>query len=194
MSKVGFIVGRFQPVHLGHLDMIRQAKNYCDTLVILIGSSQESRTRKNPFTFEERAGYLRTALSRANLSNNTIIIPLPDQGIGNGVEWGKYVLETLRNCVGYADNLITFSGYEERRASWYSGLGVDDIMLDKYKNISATEVRNRLMRYYKSQNPLSLERTPDFNDILPQYLAYSKLDEMANIVADSFANDRTDSI
>lgn len=190
MSKVGFIVGRFQPVHLGHLQMIRHAKNYCDTLVILIGSSQESRTEKNPFTFEERAYFLRGALGYTNDSNNVFIVPLPDAGIGNGTEWGKYVLNTLYNYTGYKDNLVTFSGYEERRRSWYEGLGVDDIMIDKRKDLSATYVREKLREY----NNGLCEKT-SFSGILSSAIWSNEnlLKDMARIVVES-TNPATDSI
>jgi len=39
------IIGRFQPFHLGHLLLIKEAAKEADIIVIGIGSSQESRTR-----------------------------------------------------------------------------------------------------------------------------------------------------
>jgi len=47
-------VGRFQPMHLGHLKVIKWILKKYDKVFIAIGSSQESNTNKNPFTLEER--------------------------------------------------------------------------------------------------------------------------------------------
>ena len=47
-------IGRFQPMHTGHLDGIRVALEKADNVIILIGSSDHPRTPRNPFTKEER--------------------------------------------------------------------------------------------------------------------------------------------
>lgn len=50
------ILGRFQPFHYGHLNLIKQAKlgfPYRDPTII-IGSAQEARTEKNPFSYIQR--------------------------------------------------------------------------------------------------------------------------------------------
>ncbi|MCI2414045.1 MAG: nicotinamide-nucleotide adenylyltransferase [Candidatus Aramenus sp.] len=46
--------GRFQPFHLGHLNVVRWAFQNFDEVVILVGSSSESHTLYNPFTAGER--------------------------------------------------------------------------------------------------------------------------------------------
>ena len=52
--KLGIVVGRFQSFHTGHENMINTAVMMCDKVLLLVGSSQESGTMKNPFTYEER--------------------------------------------------------------------------------------------------------------------------------------------
>ncbi|MEM3596417.1 MAG: adenylyltransferase/cytidyltransferase family protein, partial [Candidatus Bathyarchaeia archaeon] len=56
---VGLYVGRFQPFHLGHLEVVRSILNRADELIIAIGSSQYSHTRRNPFTAGERVTMIR---------------------------------------------------------------------------------------------------------------------------------------
>ena len=56
------IIGRFQPFHLGHLELIRQIMNENDEIIILIGSSQANYTLKNPFTAGERVWMIRDSL------------------------------------------------------------------------------------------------------------------------------------
>lgn len=48
------VVGRFQPPHLGHVELIRYALGVADEVVIVIGSAQESHTLRNPLTAGER--------------------------------------------------------------------------------------------------------------------------------------------
>jgi nicotinamide-nucleotide adenylyltransferase len=50
MLKALFI-GRFQPLHLGHLDALKQISK--EEIIIGIGSSQYSGTKENPYNFEQ---------------------------------------------------------------------------------------------------------------------------------------------
>ena len=52
-------IGRFQPLHNAHVEIIRRAKSLADNLVIIIGSANQPRTYKNPFTTEERVAMIR---------------------------------------------------------------------------------------------------------------------------------------
>ena len=52
--KKGLILGRFQPFHFGHLELIKSIINEGIETIICIGSAQYSHTRENPFTVEER--------------------------------------------------------------------------------------------------------------------------------------------
>lgn len=47
-------IGRFQPFHNGHLEVIKTALSKASKVLILVGSSYQPRTEKNPFTFDER--------------------------------------------------------------------------------------------------------------------------------------------
>ena len=68
LEKRGLFLGRFQPFHLGHLDVIKQALKMVDELVIVIGSAQYSHTFENPFTDSEREEMIE------NYSVRTILI------------------------------------------------------------------------------------------------------------------------
>lgn len=75
--KNGIFIGRFQPVHPGHMDVIKQASKQVDKLYILVGSSNQCRSIKNPWTFAERSAMLMEKLDYANIYNYDII-PLND--------------------------------------------------------------------------------------------------------------------
>lgn len=48
------LIGRFQPLHNAHLEIIKRATALTDQLVIITGSGKQPRTYKNPFTSRER--------------------------------------------------------------------------------------------------------------------------------------------
>jgi nicotinamide-nucleotide adenylyltransferase len=52
--KRGLVIGRFQPFHNGHLELIKQIMNECEELVVVIGSAQFNYLAKDPFTAGER--------------------------------------------------------------------------------------------------------------------------------------------
>ena len=55
-------IGRFQPFHLGHAALLRQALAAAPVCVVVIGSAYQARTPKNPFTWQERAEMVRLTL------------------------------------------------------------------------------------------------------------------------------------
>lgn len=82
--------GRFQPVHLGHVEVVKWALNYVDELVVVIGTAQESHTIVNPFTAGERVVMLKMAMAEFGIDLGRVyIIPVPDI-LMNSV-WPSYV-------------------------------------------------------------------------------------------------------
>ena len=55
-------IGRFQPFHKGHLAVCEKILSENGQLIIAIGSSQESGTEQNPYTFEQRKSFIEAAL------------------------------------------------------------------------------------------------------------------------------------
>ena len=140
--RLGLLVGRFQMLHLGHEQMIRASLRLCDETLLLIGSSQEEGTAKNPFSFEQRA-----AMLRAVFGSSVLIAPLPDIGVGNNALWGEYVLETAEKAAGRLPDLFV-SGRESRRTEWFGGprgSGITELYLPKAIPVSASLLRGYLM-------------------------------------------------
>ena len=74
--KKGLILGRFQPLHMGHLCIFETVIDNNEELVICVGSSNEKRTEKNPFTSLERIQMIKSVLS--NYDCNYVIFEIPD--------------------------------------------------------------------------------------------------------------------
>lgn len=75
--KNGIFIGRFQPIHKGHIHAISMAASQVDMLYILVGSANQCRSIKNPWTFYERSQMIRLKLHDANITNYEIV-PLND--------------------------------------------------------------------------------------------------------------------
>ncbi len=52
--KYAIFIGRFQPFHKAHEEVVQQGLEIADKVLIFIGSSHAAPTIKNPFTFEQR--------------------------------------------------------------------------------------------------------------------------------------------
>ena len=140
---LGIAVGRFQTFHNGHKDMIDKALGICEQVGIFIGSSQESGTLNNPFTYETREHFIKS------IYGDTVkIFPLPDIGVGNTYVWGKYVLDNAEEKFGKkADIFIT--GKEGRRVEWFEfegGKKVSELYIPKKVEVSASEMREYLLK------------------------------------------------
>ena len=134
---LGLVIGRFQPIHLGHQSIIDQAYQKADQVLILISSSQESRTDKNPLTFEERKALV------SKLYPDAIILPLKDIGVGNNSLWGDYVYQTILDYGYHPDIFVT--GEEERRLNWFQNHPMDTITVSRSTiPISSTLIRENI--------------------------------------------------
>jgi bifunctional NMN adenylyltransferase/nudix hydrolase len=61
------LIGRFQPLHNAHLEIIKRATALTDQLVIITGSAAQPRTYKNPFTSQERERMIKSATGGLSL-------------------------------------------------------------------------------------------------------------------------------
>lgn len=95
---IGLIVGRFQPFHNGHLEMIREAAGKADSLVIAVGSSNKSGVMDNPFTYSERGRMIRAALGG---DFDFMIIAVPD--VDDDKKWAEYIRDNIEFDVAFTN-------------------------------------------------------------------------------------------
>jgi nicotinamide-nucleotide adenylyltransferase len=86
----GLLIGRFQPFHLGHETVVKGLRKAhpTETIVLGIGSAQESFTWNNPFTAGERHEMIERALTHDHI-DRWIVVPIPD--IQRHSQWVAYV-------------------------------------------------------------------------------------------------------
>ena len=73
----GLIIGRFQPFHKGHFEVLKEIASQVDKLIIGIGSADESYTFEDPFTAGERHLMVSESLNQAGI-DNYYLIPIVD--------------------------------------------------------------------------------------------------------------------
>ena len=139
MVKRGIFVGRFQPVHNGHLEVIKGILEDVDELVIVVGSSQYSHRLDNPFTTGERITMIRKALQESVISLSKIwIIPVPD--VHQHALWVSQIVGySPKFDVVYANEPLTSRLFAE------SGFKVKPMPFVKREIYSATEIRQNII-------------------------------------------------
>ncbi len=135
----GLFVGRFQPPHWGHIEVIRWCMRHVDELIIVIGSAQESHTIKNPFTAGERIEMLRLALRDSGIDVSHVYL-VPVQDIAMNFVWPRYIeLLVPRFQVVFSRNPLVVRLFNEYG---YRIIEPPSFSRDEY---SATHVRNLML-------------------------------------------------
>lgn len=139
MVKRGLFVGRFQPIHKGHVKALKDILNQVDELVIVIGSAQYSHETDNPFTAGERITMIRKALEAENMPlARCWVIPVPDVHLH--MMWVAEVTGyTPRFDIVYTNEPLT------RRLFVEAGCKVNAVPFHQRKIYSATEIRKRML-------------------------------------------------
>ncbi len=130
-------IGRFQPFHNGHLNAVKGILAKHKNLLIIIGSSQESKTEKNPYDYELRERMIIETLNSLKVDLARVsIVPLPD--IKDDTKWVSYLIESVPSfeCM-YTGSLDTKSLFEK-----YSEIPIKKV--DFVDGLSGTLVREKL--------------------------------------------------
>lgn len=78
----GIMIGRFQPPHIGHVEVIKEILKKVDELIIGVGSAQLSHELDDPFTGGERILMLNKALVGNEVDISRVYFtPIPDLNI-----------------------------------------------------------------------------------------------------------------
>lgn len=113
-------IGRFQPFHFGHKRVVELGLKQANQVLILVGSSFQPRTIKNPFTYDERRIMIEQNMEPTEIGRITIR-PLRDY-LYNDSKWLSQVQNIIsifksQNSAGY--KRIGIIGYDKDDSSWY---------------------------------------------------------------------------
>lgn len=130
-------VGRFQPLHLGHVAAIEYALKRSDRLVIAVGSSEKSYELRNPFTAGERVEMLYLVLNSKKMTDRVITITVPD--VENHLLWVPLVKSLSPSFERvFSNDPLTIMLFRNE------GYNVEEVPLYRREELMATEVRRRM--------------------------------------------------
>jgi bifunctional NMN adenylyltransferase/nudix hydrolase len=134
------LIGRFQPFHNAHLEIIKRCTALTDQLVVIVGSANQPRTYKNPFSFDERRKMILAAT--AGLSMRVHVEPNVDT-IYNDQAWAVRVqgIHSKYRILGTKDAII---GHKKDESSFYLDMfpqwGYENV--EEIEPLSAVNIRD----------------------------------------------------
>ena len=134
------LIGRFQPMHNAHLEIIKRCTALTDQLVVIVGSANQPRTYKNPFTFAERERMIKNATVGLNL--RVYVEPNVDT-IYNDQAWAVRVqgIHSKYRCLGTRDGII---GHKKDESSFYLDMFPqwEFVDVEQIEPLGATDIRD----------------------------------------------------
>ncbi|RQH03535.1 nicotinamide-nucleotide adenylyltransferase [Natrarchaeobius oligotrophus] len=132
----GFYIGRFQPFHNGHRNMVAQIADDVDELILGIGSADDSHTVRNPFTAGERIMMITKSLVDTDLV--TYAVPIED--LERNSVWVSHVQSMSPDFdVAYSNNPLVIQLFRE------AGIEVRQSPMFNREVLEGTEVRERMI-------------------------------------------------
>lgn len=127
MLDYAVFIGRFAPLHQGHVHVIRKALEVSKHVIILIGSANSARNPRNPFTADERENMIIKSLSREYADGRITTASINDYPY-NDNQWIAEVQKTVSAILPISyqslginkDNIkVGLVGYAKDHTSYY---------------------------------------------------------------------------
>jgi bifunctional NMN adenylyltransferase/nudix hydrolase len=173
------LIGRFQPLHNAHLEIIKRCTALTDQLVIITGSAAQPRTYKNPFTSAERERMIKAATSGLAMQ---VYVEENIDTIYNDQAWAVRVqgIVSKYRCIGTKTAII---GHKKDESSFYLDMfpqwGYVDV--EEIEPLSAVNIRDLYfkrdcnMRFIQGVVPettfdflTSFKETPEYEQIIKE--------------------------
>ena len=123
MSKrkydLAVFIGRMQPLHRGHTQNIDNALEIADNVLVIVGSANQPRTPKNPFTVDERAAMIKSVYPEDRVQVEGVEDYYPD------ALWLKDVQTVAhKHIIGagiepFTDAKVAILGHDKDHTSFY---------------------------------------------------------------------------
>ncbi|WP_135825424.1 nicotinamide-nucleotide adenylyltransferase [Halorussus ruber] len=132
----GFYIGRFQPYHNGHHNVVQSIAEEVDELVLGIGSAGDSHTRHDPFTAGERI----MMITKSLVDEDLVTYAVPIEDLDRNSVWVSHVQSMSPDFdVAYSNNPLVIQLFEE------AGVEVRQSPMYNRDVLEGTEVRDRMI-------------------------------------------------
>lgn len=133
--KIGYTTGVFDLFHIGHLNLLRRAKERCEYLIVGVSSDElvSYKNKRAVIPFEERIQIVQ--------SIRYVDQAVPQYNMNKMEAWGKYHFDVM--FVGDDwKNTEKWNNYEKE----FNAIGVDIIYFPYTRNTSSTLLNETLLK------------------------------------------------
>ena len=186
-------IGRFQPLHLGHLDTIVSALQQSDKVIIVLGSANSPRTIKTPFTIKERIEMIQSCFNGIDFSR-IHFLPIEDQ-LYNNANWLASVLDGVTEIANGNKSIAMIGAKKDHKTeayiNWFKQWDyIETPVMESAggKNIDATKIRELYfsghMQFIKAAVP------PTVYTFLEQFQHKAEFHPLCNEYEDAIEYDK----
>ena len=171
-------IGRFQPFHNAHLEIIKRAMGLAEHTAIIVGSANQPRTFKNPFSYDEREHLIDETLMMMNADYS--IHPIQDT-IYNNLTWATRVQNIVNQINPFEDIKVGIIGYKKDATSFYLDMFPqwDLIEVPLIEELSASQIREL---YFKEDYNPNFIKSVVPAEVLEQLNKFSKTEDYDQIL------------
>jgi bifunctional NMN adenylyltransferase/nudix hydrolase len=114
-ADAAVLIGRFQPFHCGHADLLHTALDSADKVVVVLGSSFHARNTRNPFSWQERAAMIAATLGEAERARVAFVAV---RDYYDDTRWAAAVSRAVGGCTAGAAQ-VALVGWFKDASSYY---------------------------------------------------------------------------
>ena len=139
-ADTAIYIGRFEPVHNGHMALLQRALDSAQQVIVVVGSAWQARSPKNPFTWQEREVMLRGALSDTD-SSRVRVLPMRDYY--NEAVWVQAVRQGVTRMATPGTRVGLVGHFKDATSGYLSAFpGWELIHVERQGPIDATAIRD----------------------------------------------------
>ena len=140
MVDTAIYIGRFEPVHNGHMALLQRALDSARQVIVVVGSAWQARSPKNPFTWQEREAMLLGALPEADRSRVQV---LPMRDYYNEAVWVQAVRQGVARLTAPGARISLVGHFKDATSSYLRSFpGWALIDMERQGSIDATTIRD----------------------------------------------------
>jgi bifunctional NMN adenylyltransferase/nudix hydrolase len=143
MREYAIVIGRFQPFHLAHKQLLDKAYEVASRVIIILGSHQAAQTSKNPWSSKERIDMIVSALTEEQNARTTFL-PVRDY-LYNENAWLSEIQQKVKVVTNGSKDIVLIGHLKDDSSYYLHTFPQWEFIETKTTfQLSATEIRHSL--------------------------------------------------
>lgn len=156
--KTAVFIGRFQPFHNSHLEIVQQGLEIADNVIVVIGSARSSVSFKNPFIYDERKAMIQDTLYDADASGRRAFVVGVRDHYYNMEAWIASVQAVVSEFTNPGDSVALLGAFKDASSYYLRSFPQWDHIAALPGNIHATAIRTKLYANATTNLPAKAKR------------------------------------